>query len=59
MRKPELGTIAVGSVADIAVFKIEDGTYQFHDVNMAMRVGKQLLVNTLTMVDGDVLPQRP
>jgi len=59
MRKPELGTIAVGSVADIAVFKIEDGTYHFHDVHMAMRVGKQLLVNTLTMVDGAVLPQRP
>ena len=59
MRKPELGTIAPGSVADIALFKIEDGTYQFHDVHMAMRYGRQLLVNTMTMVNGEVLPRKP
>ncbi len=59
MRKPELGTIALGSVADIALFKIEDGTYQFYDVHMAMRYGRQLLVNTMTMVNGEVLPRKP
>lgn len=59
MRKPELGTIKPGSVADIALFRIEDGTYQFHDVHMALRYGRQLLVNTQTLVNGQVLPRLP
>ena len=59
MGKPDLGTLKPGSVADIALFKIEDGTYQFHDVHMAMRYGRQLLVNTQTLVGGTVLPHVP
>ena len=41
MRRPELGTLAIGSVADIALFQIEQGSYTFHDVQMAARPANQ------------------
>lgn len=59
MRKPELGTIAPGSVADVALFRLEEGDYVFRDVHMNGRRGNVQLVNTLTMVDGEVLPRTP
>ncbi|MCC6790244.1 MAG: amidohydrolase/deacetylase family metallohydrolase [Thermomicrobiales bacterium] len=57
MRRPDLGTIRPGSAADIALFEIEEGDFTFQDIFMNQRKGNQLLVNTLTMVDGDVLPR--
>lgn len=59
MGKPELGTIAPGSVADVALFRLEEGDYVFRDIHMNGRRGNVRLVNTLTMVDGDVLPRLP
>lgn len=59
MRKPELGTIAPGSVADVAIFRLEEGDFVFRDIHMNGRRGNVRLVNTLTMVDGEVLPQLP
>lgn len=59
MRKPELGTIAPGSVADVALFRLEEGEYVFRDIHMNGRQGNVRLVNTLTMVDGEVLPHLP
>ncbi len=59
MRRPDLGTIAPGSVADVALFRVEEGHYTFYDVHMSPRQGTQLLVNTLTMIDGEELPRLP
>jgi dihydroorotase len=55
MRRPELGSLKPGSAADVAVFQIEEGDYVFRDVHMNPRQGSKRLVNTLTMVGGEVL----
>jgi dihydroorotase len=57
MRKPELGTLAVGSAADIATWTIEDGDFTFQDVFMNERKGDKLVVNQATIVNGEVLPR--
>jgi len=57
MRKPELGTLAVGSAADIATWTIEEGDFTFQDIFMNTRTGNQLLVNQATIVDGCLLPR--
>jgi dihydroorotase len=59
MRKPELGSLKPGSQADVALFRLEEGEYVFRDVHMNGLKGNQRLVNTLTMVDGEVLPRLP
>lgn len=59
IRRPDLGTLRVGSVADIALWRLEEGDFVFHDVGMDERRGTQRLVNTLTLVDGQVLPRLP
>ncbi len=59
MHRPDLGTLKVGSAADIALFRLEEGDYTFFDTQMARRHGDTRLVNTLTMVDGVPLPRTP
>jgi dihydroorotase len=59
MGRPDLGTLRPGSRADIALFRLEEGDYTFYDVEMAPRGGRHRLVNTLTLVDGEILPQMP
>jgi dihydroorotase len=59
MRRPDLGTLKPGSVADVAIFRLEEGDYVFRDVHMSPRQGDKRLINTLTMIDGEVLPQLP
>ena len=53
------GTLAPGAAADIALFKIESGDYWFYDIEMAERTGDQMLVSTMTFVDGEELPRVP
>lgn len=59
MRRPDLGTLAPGSVADVALFQIEDGDYTFHDIHMNARTGNQRLICTETLIDGEILPRLP
>lgn len=59
MRRPDLGTLKPGSVADVALFRMERGDYVFRDVRMNPRRGSQRLIGTLTMIDGEVLPRVP
>jgi dihydroorotase len=59
MRRPDLGTLKPGSAADVALFRLEEGEYVFRDVYMTPRQGTKRLVNTLTMIDGEVLPHAP
>jgi dihydroorotase len=57
MRRSDLGTLRPGCAADVALFTIEEGDFTFQDIFLNVRKGNQLLVNTLTMVDGEVLPR--
>ena len=56
MRRCDLGTLTVGSVADVATFRLDEGRFTFQDIHLNERKGNQLLVNTMTMIDGEVLP---
>jgi dihydroorotase len=53
----EVGTLRVGSLADVALFEILEGDFPFYDVRMLQRNGKQLLRNTMTIVNGRELPR--
>ncbi|HEV2067501.1 MAG TPA: amidohydrolase/deacetylase family metallohydrolase [Thermomicrobiales bacterium] len=54
----DAGTLAPGSRADIALFRLESGDYRFYDVLMNERPGDSLLVNTMTIVGGHELARR-
>ncbi|MGH9357263.1 MAG: amidohydrolase/deacetylase family metallohydrolase [Terriglobia bacterium] len=50
----DLGTLRPGSEADIAVFELRDGTYEFFDSSGEKRVGRQKLVNKAAVRGGEV-----
>jgi dihydroorotase len=52
----EVGTLRPGALADVALFRIERGEFTLYDIHMNARRGKQLVRNTLTIVDGRELP---
>jgi dihydroorotase len=52
----EVGTLKTGALADVALFRIEPGEFTFYDIHMNARSGKELVRNTLTIVDGRELP---
>lgn len=52
----EIGTLRPGALADVALFRIERGNFPFFDVHMNERKGKELIRNTLTIVNGRELP---
>lgn len=52
----EVGTLKPGALADVALFRVEQGRYPFYDVHMNMREGRDLISNTLTIVNGKPLP---
>ncbi len=55
----EVGTLRAGAFADVALFNLCAGDYTFYDVFMNARQGKQLLCNTLTIVDGQPMTRMP
>jgi dihydroorotase len=57
MRCAELGSLKPGSPADVALFRLEEGDYVFRDVHMNPRRGSKRLINTLTLIDGEILPR--
>ncbi len=59
MRRPDLGTLAVGSLADVAIWRVDEGEFTFYDVELNPRSGTKQLVNTLTMVGGEPLSDQP
>jgi dihydroorotase len=59
MNRPELGTLAVGSAADVALFQLEEGEFTFYDSQMNERQGSKQLTSTQTLIDGEVLPRLP
>jgi len=48
----EIGTLKPGALADVALFRIEQGDFPLYDVHMNQRNSKQLIHNTLTLVNG-------
>jgi dihydroorotase len=52
----EVGTLRPGALADVALFRIEQGAFTFYDIHMNARSGKELVRNTLTIVGGRELP---
>ncbi len=58
-RYPELGTLAVGRVADIAVLEKQNGVFAFKDSWPAKRLGTARLECVLTVRAGEIVYQRP
>jgi dihydroorotase len=59
MGMPHLGTLKVGSPADVALFRLREGAVTFHDPQMRPLRGQHQLDNTLTLVDGRPLERIP
>jgi dihydroorotase len=57
-RYPELGTLSVGRVADIAVLEEETGVFVFKDSWPAKRLGTKRLENVLTVRAGKIVYER-
>lgn len=59
VRLDHLGSLKPGSVADIAVFHLQEGEYRFQDIFMNEQPGDRLLVNDATWVGGELLERVP
>jgi dihydroorotase len=57
-RYPELGTLGVGRVADIAVLEQETGVFVFKDSWPAKRLGTKRLENVMTIRAGKIVYER-
>ena len=55
LRREELGNLSVGAPADVAVLRLENGSYGFTDMYGARLAGKQKLVCELTIRNGRVV----
>lgn len=51
------GRLAVGSPADVALFRVEEGSYAYYDVFMNERQTDRRIVSTMTLIDGHELPR--
>jgi dihydroorotase len=50
----QLGTLRPGTIADIAVFELQEGAFEFVDSYQNQRRGTQRLVNVVTVKDGQI-----
>ena len=55
----EVGTLKIGALADIALFRVERGEFVFYDVHMHARTGRELIRNTVTVLGGQILARTP
>jgi dihydroorotase len=55
----EIGTLKVGALADVALFTLEQGEFPLYDVHMETRTGRELIRNTLTLVNGREMARVP
>ena len=53
-RDDHLGTLKVGTVADLAAFEIQEGEFQYHDVRDNLEVGRKNIQPFLTVRAGKV-----
>jgi dihydroorotase len=55
IKKPELGNFSVGSLADVALFSLENGKFGFIDVSGTKLSGDKKLTCQITVLDGRVV----
>ena len=55
-KQDELGTLRVGSVADVAVLERREGSFLLSDSHDEMRTGRELLVAAATVRRGELVP---
>lgn len=55
----KMGTLSAGSLADVAVFSLEDKTVTFSDTSGAKRQGANVFVPQLTLCKGEVAYRNP
>jgi dihydroorotase len=55
IRREDLGNLSVGSVADVAVLRLEKGKFGFMDMVNTRLDGSQKLVDELTIKDGKIV----
>ncbi|HEX5688627.1 MAG TPA: amidohydrolase/deacetylase family metallohydrolase [Roseiflexaceae bacterium] len=55
----EIGTLRPGALADVALFALQDGAFPLYDIHMNVRESRQLLRNTLTILNGRPLALAP
>ena len=55
IKKQDLGHLTVGAVADIAVFKLENGDFGYTDVRGWKIKGDGKLIAELTLSEGDIV----
>jgi dihydroorotase len=55
LRRPELGTLSIGSPADIAVFTLEEGAFTYVDCEQTTLTGNQRLRCDLTVYNGNIV----
>ncbi len=55
VHRDDLGNLSVGSVADVAILKIEKGRFGFTDMDNGRLEGRQKLVAELTIRDGRIV----
>jgi len=58
-RAGRLGTLAPGAVADVAVFRLESGAFEFEDAHGERLTGPRRFVPELTLRAGEVWWRRP
>jgi dihydroorotase len=49
----QIGTLRPGSEADIGIFELREGNFEFRDINGVSRVGHQRLVNKAVVCRGE------
>ena len=54
VKRPDLGHLSVGAVADVAVMREDQGVFGFADSSRARYTGSKLLVCELTLREGNV-----
>lgn len=50
----QIGTLSPGSEADIAIFELRDGKFEFEDSDGGTRTGRQMLVNKSVVRNGQL-----
>lgn len=55
IRRPELGTLSLGAEADLAIFKLHQGSFSFSDCGRARLSGSQKLECVFTLRAGEVV----
>jgi dihydroorotase len=55
IKKPELGNLSVGALADVAVFSLDKGNFGFIDVDRYKITGDKKLTCQMTILDGKIV----